>query len=60
MNCANDYCLYNNEYECTLEEININSMGACDDCILVNIDKDILEMEKAFQLSKIEEYSNYI
>jgi len=26
MNCANDYCLYNKDYKCTLEEINIDNI----------------------------------
>ena len=55
MNCANDYCLYNKEFKCTLEEVNIDSMGICDDCILVNIDNDVLATEKVRQLSKIAE-----
>jgi len=55
LNCANDYCLYNKEFKCTLEEVNIDSMGICDDCILVNIDNDVLATEKVRQLSKIAE-----
>ena len=31
MICANDYCLYNKEFECSLEGINLNSVGMCDD-----------------------------
>ena len=52
MSCAYDYCLYNKGYKCTLEEINIDSLGHCDDCITVKIDSDILESEKERQISK--------
>jgi len=53
LNCANDYCLYNKGYECTLDEVNIDSTGHCDECILVNIDKDVLEAMKERQHSKL-------
>ena len=53
MNCAYDYCLYNKGYKCTLDEVNIDSIGHCDDCIIVKIDSDILESEKERQLSKL-------
>ena len=33
MNCANDYCLYNKDFKCTLDGVNIDSQGHCDDCI---------------------------
>jgi len=51
MNCANDYCLYNKGYECILDEINIDSMGHCDDCIIVRFNADVLEDEKERQLA---------
>jgi len=54
MNCANDYCLYNKDYKCTLDEINIDSTGRCDDCIIVRIDEKILADEKKRQLNDIE------
>ena len=52
MSCAYDYCLYNNNLKCMLEEITIDSLGHCDDCIIVKIDLDILEYEKERQLSR--------
>ena len=55
MNCAHDYCLYNKGFKCTLEEVNIDSMGLCDECIIVRFDADVLEAEKERQLNKLEE-----
>lgn len=36
-----------------LNEVKINSLGMCDDCIMVELDKDFLEAEKARQLRGI-------
>ena len=54
MNCANDYCLYNWGFTCTLDEINIDSKGMCDELVLVRLDINILNNEKERQLSKAE------
>jgi len=55
MNCAYDYCLYNKDFKCTLDGVNIDSQGHCDDCITVSIDKDVLNAEKERQLSEVEQ-----
>ena len=43
MNCANTSCLHNTDYKCTLDGVNINTMGNCDDCIPVKTDTDLVE-----------------
>ena len=53
MNCANEYCLYNKGCKCTLESISIDSLGHCDDCIIVELDENIVEAEKERQLNKM-------
>ena len=50
MSCENDHCIYNKDFECILDKISINSLGMCDDCIMVALDKNFLEAEKARQL----------
>jgi len=35
MKCENEYCIYNKDYLCILDEINIDSLGMCDSCILL-------------------------
>jgi len=55
MNCANDYCIYNKDYQCSLNEINIDSTGRCDDCIMVKFDEEVVRAQKEAQLAQIEE-----
>ena len=55
MNCANNYCLYNKGFACTLDGVNIDYKGMCDECVLVKVDDDILECEKERQLNMIAE-----
>jgi len=54
MNCANVYCIYNKDYKCSLDGINIDSTGRCDDCIMVRFDAETIQMEKERQLACIE------
>ena len=55
MKCENEYCIYNKDYLCILDEINIDSLGMCDSCILLKLEKDFLTNEKEKQLNEIEE-----
>ena len=55
MNCANEYCLYNKDFKCIIDGVNIDLLGHCDDCIMVRIDKEVLNAEKERQLSKVEQ-----
>ena len=54
MKCGFDYCIYNREYTCILDEIKINEMGMCDSYIIVSVDADFLEREKRRRLKEIE------
>ena len=54
MNCACDYCLYNKGFTCILDGVNINSLGYCDDCVMVSINKETLTTEKERQLRDME------
>lgn len=48
MHCEENYCIYNKDETCTLNEIYINLGGMCDDCLLVNIDhKQLEELKQA-------------
>jgi len=58
--CENEYCVYNRTLKCTLENININSLGMCDDCIMVELDKGFLEAEKRKQRHGIENRANTV
>ena len=37
MKCDNSFCVYQENDECILEEINIDTTGKCDSCIFINI-----------------------
>ena len=50
MECENDYCIYNRKSRCVLDKISINSLGMCDDCIMIELDEEFLEAEKARQI----------
>lgn len=55
MKCEVEYCIYNRDFECICDITQLNSLGMCKECILVNLDKDFLASEKERQLRKIEE-----
>ena len=60
MLCEYNLCIYQKDGECTLNEIEINSLGMCDDCILPNIDDNTLEEAKEKLLKTYEdEDSNF-
>ena len=54
MNCENEYCIYNKDFECILSKIEVNGFGACDSCILVTLDAYFLKIEKERQLQEIQ------
>ena len=38
MTCEVEMCLYNRDFECILDGTEINSVGMCDECIMVEFD----------------------
>ncbi len=52
MRCELDYCIYNHAKECSLETIEVNAFGMCDDCILLTLDEEILEEVKRMQAER--------
>ena len=55
MNCAYEHCIYNKDFQCILDEVNIDSLGRCDDFIKIRIDDKLLEAEKKRQLTQAKE-----
>lgn len=53
MRCYFDYCIYNKNLICILDKVEINSIGQCEDCIIVSIPAEKLEKYKCNQLQKI-------
>jgi hypothetical protein len=54
MQCENQYCIYQKENKCRHEKISVNSLGMCDDCIIVSLDENFLATEKEKQLQEID------
>ena len=52
MNCENSFCIYQSEDKCTLDEISINNLGMCTECIYPTIDEEVLNQAKLKQLKK--------
>jgi len=53
MKCEQEYCLYNKDCLCTVEDMAINSLGMCDTCILISLDEALLKTEKERQLLQL-------
>ena len=58
LNCAKELCIYNDNQMCILDDIDINTLGMCDDCIVVKLDKDFLKAEKEKHLLEIDSRAN--
>lgn len=54
MKCDFDYCIYNEDFICILDEIRIDSLGMCESCEIVTVPKESLEKLKKKRLKKIE------
>jgi len=55
MDCGFEYCIYNRDNMCGLEEIEINELGMCDDCVIVSIPEEFLGLMKDSQLKEMDE-----
>lgn len=58
MNCDFEYCIYNCDFKCILNETKINTIGMCENCVIISIEKTFLEIEKERQLQEIEKRYN--
>lgn len=54
MNCEVNYCIYNRDWECLFDEIEIDPLGMCEDCVLVSIPFKDLERLKEEQFADME------
>jgi len=53
MKCGFNYCLYNEDSYCILDEIAVNTAGQCEECILVSLGEEELKERKKKQLDEI-------
>ena len=54
MCCSFVYCLYNKELRCILNAVEINSLGMCEQCIVISLSEELLEKEKERQRLNLE------
>ena len=54
MDCENIFCIYQSKGKCTVEEIEIDSMGMCATCLYPEIDKKVLERAKRDILERLD------
>lgn len=38
MNCENIYCIYQENGHCVLDQVSLDSMGQCVECIMVSLE----------------------
>ena len=58
MKCEFNYCVYNREQICILNEIKINSFGICEPCEMIDIPNNIIEKHKNKRLKEIKKIWN--
>ncbi len=46
MNCENYLCIYQNKGQCTLDEIELDVIGVCKECIYIDFSKENLQQKK--------------
>ena len=47
MTCENRFCVYWRKDNCTLNEVRLDGMGSCEDCIIVEVPEELLEKKGA-------------
>lgn len=52
MRCENSFCIYQSKGNCMLDQIDIDYLGMCAECIQPDIDKEILYQAKLKLLKK--------
>ena len=53
--CENHFCVYWSEDTCTLRRISLDAVGACRDCVTVEVPKDFLAQKRQELLSELRE-----
>ena len=53
--CENQFCVYWREDICTLKKISLDAVGACRDCVTVEVPKDLLAQKRQELLSELRE-----
>ena len=54
MNCENLFCIYKKKGKCILEEIHLDIIGQCKECIYIKIEEKKLEKMKKESLLNLD------
>jgi len=54
MKCENVFCIYESDGICTLDEIELDILGQCTECIYATLDDETLRIAKEKTLRNIE------
>lgn len=54
VSCENEFCIYQKQGSCLLENIQLDIQGNCTDCIYITVEKDTLDNLKEKFLNDLE------
>ena len=54
MNCQNNFCIYWDNRKCILDEISLNICGQCEECVLIEIDEELLKKQRKIILDRLD------
>ena len=55
LSCENEFCIYQKDGNCVLNQIDLDITGTCVNCIYVDLSEETLSELKANQLKNIED-----
>lgn len=53
LSCANEFCIYQKQGTCILENVQLDTQGNCVDCIYINVEENTLNNLKEKLLKKL-------
>ena len=53
MQCENEYCIYWENNNCVLDEISLDIKGCCTECIMIDIDREIMNKQRNEMLIRL-------
>ena len=55
LSCENEFCIYQKQGNCILENVHLDIQGNCIECIYINVEQDILNNLKKKLLRELED-----
>lgn len=54
MECENEFCIYWKKNQCILDEISLDILGCCRNCIYVAIEEETMQRERDKLLQRLQ------